>query len=186
MEGEGTGSSEGEAEHITPRQDVILPVFLEPDSITYTEVSTESATSSTSSGSSSASGGSTTRSTVPFYEFEPFKEVSSIQDYSVEEIVEKYIAWIKNQPDRRAQLKIRQGSPIPIVTPFVKPLPVREKDIQALKERVYSRYALPASEADRMIEERRAQFLADAESLGLVEVSKEGTRELTPQSMRRK
>ncbi|MBM4402685.1 MAG: hypothetical protein FJ044_05575 [Candidatus Cloacimonetes bacterium] len=119
---------------------------------------------------------------MPFYEFEEFKEVSSIQDYSIEEMVEKFTAWIKTQGDRRAQIKIKQRFPVPIITPFVKDLPVRDKDIQMVKEKVYSKYALPAKEADLMIEQRRTDFLNEAEVLGLVEPRE--PIELTIESMR--
>lgn len=134
-------------------------------------------------GESSVYGGGYSRSEVPFYEQHPFKEVSSIEDYSLQEIIEKYTAWIKNQPDRHAQLKIRQNATIPIITPLVQSCRVREKDIQAFKEKVYSRYALPALEVDKMIEERRRKFLEEAEALGLLEPSKPA-KELTPESMR--
>jgi len=168
--------SEGEGEVRVP-----VPLFLEPDRVTYTETSVRSTAKGLSFGRSSASGGGSSFSTVPWYEYEPFKEVTSIEDYSIEEIVEKYIAWIKTQPDRHAQLKIGQRPPIPIVTPFVKPLRVREKDIRTLKERVYQRYALPAEEVDRQIEERRKKFLEQAKALGLI---KEEPPELTPEMMR--
>jgi len=136
-------------------------------------------------GLSSSYGGGFSQSTVPFYEYEPFKEVSNVTDYSVEEVVEKFIAWIKTQEDRHAQLKVRQQAPLPIITPFVGPCPVREKDIQAFKEKIYSRYALPAREVDQMIEARRKKFLEEAEASGLVE-AKKPIPELTPESMRHK
>ena len=170
--------SESEGETRIP-----VPVFLEPDKISYTEVSTKAAMTGYSSGRSSISGGGTSLSTVPWYEYIPFREVSSIEDFSIEEIVEKYIAWIKTQPDRHAQLKIKQRPPIPIVTPFVKPVKVREKDIRTLKERVYRRYALKAEEVDRQIEQRREKFLKKAKALGLIKEKKE-TPELTPEMMR--
>ena len=172
--------SESEGETRIP-----VPVFLEPDKISYTEVSTKAAMTGYSSGRSSISGGGTSLSTVPWYEYIPFREVSSIEDFSIEEIVEKYIAWIKTQPDRHAQLKIKQRPPIPIVTPFVKPVKVREKDVRALKEKVYRRCALPAEEVDKQIEQRRKKFLEEAKALGLIKEKKE-TSDLTPEMMRHK
>ncbi|RLG54090.1 MAG: hypothetical protein DRN95_08950, partial [Candidatus Hydrothermarchaeota archaeon] len=180
-----TGESSSKSKGATyPEEPIIpVPVFLEPDKITYTEVSTSQAMSSSSMGRSSIYGGGSSQSTVPWYEYIPFQEVSSVQDYTIEEIVEKYIAWIKTQPDRHAQLKIKQRPPIPIVTPFVKPVKVREKDIRTLKERVYRRYALKAEEVDRQIEQRREKFLKKAKALGLIKEKKE-TPELTPEMMR--
>lgn len=185
---ESTTASEGESYN---EPDIIIPF---PDSpggvirISTSEATTRSSghssssSRSSSSGSSSTQGGGSSTSEVPFYEFEEFEEVSSIQDYSIEEMVEKFIAWIKTQPDRRAQLKVKQRFPVPITTPFVKDLPVRDKDIQMIKEKVYSKYAMPAKEADLMIEQRRTDFLNEAEALGLVEPRE--PIELTIENMR--
>lgn len=154
--GESSSNSEGLSEHKIP---VPAPTIVGDDiMVSYNEISVQAAASSSSTASGSTYGESTSWSTVPFIEFLPFSEVSTIQDFTPEEIIEKYIAWIKNQPDRHAQLKVRQNRVIPILTPFVKDLPVRQKDIQALKEKVYSQYALPAKEADRLIEQRRKQL----------------------------
>lgn len=147
------------------------PIFLEPDKITYTEIDTNTF----AAGNTSSSGGSLSYSTVPWYEYIPFKEVSTIQDYSIEEITEKYIAWIKNQPDRNAQVKIRQNPPIPIVTPTVKSLPVRQKDIDTLKQQSYQQYALPATKVDQLIEQRR---------ITLLELKQEQPPEEEPESWR--
>ena len=151
-ESDSSGTSSGMSSGI---QSVPVPMFLEPDRISYSDVSVATSSSGSAKGSSSSYGGGQSQSTVPFYEYKPFKEVSSIQDYSIEEIVEKYISWIKTQPNRHAQIKIGQNPPIPIETPLVTSAPVREKDVQSLKQKVYAQYALPVADADRMIEERR-------------------------------
>jgi len=187
-DGESNTASEGESYN---EPDIIIPfpdgpggmIRISASEATTRSSSTSSSSSrSSSSGSSSTQGGGSSASEVPFYEFEEFKEVSSIQDYSIEEMVEKFTAWIKTQGDRRAQIKIKQRFPVPIITPFVKDLPVRDKDIQMVKEKVYSKYALPAKEADLMIEQRRTDFLNEAEVLGLVEPRE--PIELTIESMR--
>jgi len=98
--------------------------------------------------------------------------------------MEKYIAWIKAQPSRRAQVKIKEKPTMPIITPSVKDLPVRTRDVQVFKEKIYHQYALPASDVDQMIEQRRTMFLAEAENLGIVEPKKQ--IELTPETMRHK
>jgi len=144
---------------------------------------TTSFSTNSSHGSGSTYGGSHSRSVVPFYDHDEFKEVSNIADFSIEEICEKFIAWIKNQPDRHFQLKIGQHMPVPIEAPFVKPCTPRERDIQALKEKVYSRCALPVEEVDKMLEDRRMEFLKIAESMGLLEGKKRAV-ELTAGSMR--
>lgn len=168
-ESAGEGDSSGTARGFGGMNQIPFPVFLEPDRVTISEVSVSSVMSSFSSGSSSMQGGSRGSATVPWYEYKPFKEVSSIQDYTVEEIAEKYIAWVKRQEDRHMQLQIKQRKPKPITTPFVKDLPVRSKDIQRFKEEVYSQYALPAHEVDKMLEERRTAFLEEAVQAGLIE-----------------
>jgi hypothetical protein len=134
-------------------------------------------------GEGSTYGGSHNRTVTPFMEQIPFREVSSIEDYSIQEMSEKYISWIKNQPDRHAQLKIRNNRTIPIVTPDVNPAKVRQRDIEELKEKVYRKYAIPASEADRLIEERRLKFIEEAEALEMLGAVKLAPQ-LTPESMR--
>jgi len=126
------------------------------------ETSGESHSSADSSGEIDIETDSWSESTtvVPFYEYEPFMEVSSVQYYSIEEMLEKFITWVKNQTPMHAQLKIGTRSPIPIVTPWVKDLPVRLKDIEAFKGKVYSQYARPIAEVDREIEVRRKALMS--------------------------
>ena len=187
-----TGQIRGDKEKRRIEQTKFRPVestrVIDTDSDSWGEAESETVQGTSlgiTKGTGYTYGGGHTRTVTPFYEQHPFREVSSIEDYSIEEIVEKYIAWIKAQPDRHAQVKIGQNPPVPIVTPLVESKPVREKDVQALKEKVYSQYALPAGEADMMIEERRTKFLEEAKALAL-EAEKETVLELTPQSMRHK
>jgi len=100
-------------------------------------------------------------SKVPFYEYHPYKEITSVEDHSIQGIIEKFISWIVNQNPRHAQLKIGTYPPMPIITPKVKEVRVRKKDIQRFKEYVYSRYAKRAEEVDREIEERRENLLKE-------------------------
>jgi hypothetical protein len=125
------------------------------------EIGSTSRISTESMGTASTSTDSWSESTaeVPFYEYEPFMEVSSVQYYSTEEMVEKFISWIVNQSPQHAQLKIGTRKPIPIMTPWVNDVRVREKDVEAFKERVYRQYARPVVEVDKEIEERVPQFL---------------------------
>ena len=159
---------------------------VEGDSDSWSEVESETKTGSSldiTRGESSIYAGGHTRSVVPFYEQIPFMEVSNINDYSIEEITEKFIAWLMNQPDRHAQMKVKQNPPIPIITPYVEQFQVRETDIMALKEKVYSRYALPAKEVDRMIEDRRNRFISEADGQGSLDRPNPAPA-LTPESMR--
>jgi len=130
--------------------------------VDVSETSGESYSISDSSGESDVETAtwSETTTEVPFYEYEPFMEVSSVQYYSIEEMLEKYISWIKSQTPRYALLKIGTRAPIPIVTPFVENLPVRQKDVEAFKEKVYSQYARPATEVDEEIAVRRKALMS--------------------------
>ena len=100
-------------------------------------------------------------SKVPFHEYHPYKEITSVEDHSVQGIIEKFISWIVNQNPRHAQLKIGTYPPMPIITPEVKDVRVREKDVQKFKEYIYSRYAKRAEEVDQEIKERRKQLLKE-------------------------
>lgn len=100
-------------------------------------------------------------SKVPFHEYHPYKEITSVEDHSIQGIIEKFISWIVNQNPRHAQLKIGTYPPIPIITPEVKEIRIREKDVQKFKEYIYSRYAKRAEEVDQEIKERRKQLLKE-------------------------
>jgi len=128
---------------------------------------TSSTTSSGLSSSSSESWGESTTE-VPFYEYEEFTEVSSVQFYSIEEMHEKFISWIANQSPMHAQLKIGTRNPIPIVTPWVEDVKVREKDVRRFKEEIYGQYARPVEEVDEEIEGRVLRFVESDEFSGRV------------------
>jgi len=114
-------------------------------------------TDSNMDSSSSISVDSESETTVPFYEYDAFNEVSSRTFRSVEEKKERFINWIQTLPQRRAYFYIKGvlKKPIPIKTLEVEEVTVRPKDVEALKERIYNKYALPAAEAKRQIELRK-------------------------------
>lgn len=114
-------------------------------------------TDSNMDSSSSISVDSESETTVPFYEYDAFNEVSSRTFRSVEEKKERFINWIQTLPQRRAYFYIKGvlKKPIPIKTLEVQEATVRPKDVEALKERIYNKYALPAAEAKRQIELRK-------------------------------
>jgi len=97
---------------------------------------------------------------VPFYEYDEFMEISSVQFWSPAELLENFITWIVNQTPMHAQLKIGTRTPIPIVTPFIKDVSVRRKDVEVFKERIYRRYAKPVAEVDKEIVARRELLLS--------------------------
>ncbi len=167
--GSGTSASfgTGSANHVFPGDNFLcLP---ETNSMTDSESfgSSSNEFSMASSGSSSSfsevlSNGesvSETRSLVPFYEFVREQELSSRQFFSIEEVREKYIAWIMCQPQRHAQIKLKDDKAIPIFTAFVDEVRTRKKDCDKVVRLSNDKYALPAATVDRLIEERRLQIV---------------------------
>jgi len=142
-----------------------IPLFMDLGEGQQTAAYQEVSTSSFSRGDGSNFGGGFTHSTVPFYEYIPFKEVSSVQDYTPEELTRKYIAWLQLQLNRHAQIKIGQKRTVPIITPLVIDIIVRKKDIESLKRMVYSLYARLAREVDGMLVERRIWSLKEIEMM---------------------
>lgn len=136
------------------------PLFL-GDVLSQSTMSGSSSISGSSRGDSSFSGNasSSSESEVPWYEYVPFKEISSISYYSPEEMLEKFISWIAKQSARQAQIKIDVGRPVPIYTPTVEDVRVREIDIQRLEEKTALLYAKPINQIDLIIKERREMLL---------------------------
>jgi hypothetical protein len=122
-------------------------------------------TVSESSTSSEQHGRSSSRSTsdVPWYDYAEFQEVSGRTFYSIEEIKERYIAWIKNQSDRRAQWKFKDRKPIPIETPFVKSAVVTEREKKEFREKIYNTYKSIETISNE-IDERVPRYLGQEKS----------------------
>jgi len=158
------GSSFGKNEGLS-KADVYPVGFLglTDELVTVIKNTSESTSSSDNEAETEAQshGFSHSVSKVPFHEYHPYKEITSVEDHSVQGIIEKFISWIVNQNPRHAQLKIGTYPPIPIITPEVKDMRVREKDVQKFKEYIYSRYAKRAEEVDQEIKERRKQLLKE-------------------------
>ena len=135
-----------------------------PDSTGIGSSQTGQATTHSSSGGSTSSN---SKSVVPWYEYKEFEEVSGRSFFGLDEILEKFISQIVTQTPRHAQLKIGQRKPIPIETAFVKEVTVREKDVGALKEKIYNKviddqgtpYGRLTTELEKEIEGRIEKFL---------------------------
>jgi hypothetical protein len=165
--GFASGFSVGHADHILPGDGIFTPDVVQSvtESDSFSRVSSDFTThvDSSSSGHADIStrtiGKSVGKSVVPFYEYVREQELSNRDYYSIEEIKEKYIAWVMCQPQRHAQIKIKDDKPIPILTEFVEDVHVRDKDKQKTIDYSNRKYALPAKQVDRMIEERRMRLL---------------------------
>ena len=161
---ETKGSSFGKSEGLS-KADVYPIGFLGLTDELVTVIKNTSETTSVSDSEAETEGQSHgfshSVSKVPFHEYHPYKEITSVEDHSIQGIIEKFISWIVNQNPRHAQLKIGTYPPMPIITPEVKDVRVREKDVQKFKEYIYSRYAKRAEEVDQEIKERREQLLKE-------------------------
>ncbi len=140
------------------------PIFL-GDVVSQSNINSSSSAAGSSSGDSSFSGSasSSSESEVPWYEYVPFKEISSITYFTPEELLEKFISWIKNQGNRQAQIKIDIKKPVPMYTPTIEEVRVRPKDVQLFENRMSLLYAKPIEQIDLEISERRNNLLSAAE-----------------------
>jgi len=154
--GHGTGMVSSEGTTVIPHQGLYFTEML------VGATTSESQSSISTEGNFSGSGTSeaTTSMEIPFYEYRPFREVSSRTYYTPEELLEKFIAWIKNQTPQHAQLKTGTKGPIAIVTPWVEEVRVRQIDVERAKEQIYLQYARPVNQIELEIEERRKGLLA--------------------------
>jgi len=175
--GTGTIRSLGMSDQFLPDEGLFTPSSPLSHAETSSSGSSTSSQSSISRGTSSAHassagqswGESETRTIVPFYVYIREQELSSRQYYSIEEIKEKYIAWVMSQPKRHAQLKLKDNKAIPILTEFVEDVRVREVDKQRVIEKSNAKYTLPSHVVDRMIEERRQRLIEGAHNVGAAE-----------------
>lgn len=154
--GEGWGSITG-----TSYQEIPGTGFFPIEGAT-THSTTTSSSQSSFSGTSESEGDmdmeSESFTEVPFYEFEEKHE--GIEDHTLEAIKEKFISWIQNQDPRFCQLKIKGRSrAIPLFTPEVKDVRIREKDIEALREESGKQYSRPFEIVIREIDTRAKALL---------------------------
>ncbi|MFH1699218.1 MAG: TraM recognition domain-containing protein [Candidatus Zixiibacteriota bacterium] len=165
--GIGDSSGFGSSEVFLPSTDMYEPDRMGSYSSAFSIGNSKTDLDSYSSGIFSASsttkgfskGRSRSTSIVPFYEYVRESELANRQYFTVEEIKEKYIAWIQCQPMRHAQIKIGDNETMPIITKFVRDVKALEKDKRKTIARSNAKYALPAIVVDRLIEERRFALL---------------------------
>ncbi len=183
--GSAVSSGISSATHFVPGDGFMHPL----DTVSYSDGDSSahvmSDFDSTSSGSSSSTsesrsdtdGESHGTTIVPFYEYIREQELSSRQYYSIEEMKEKFIAWIMCQPQRHAHIKVKDDKVVPIFVSFVEEVPVRPKEILKVVKRSQERYALPATVVDGLLEERRKQIVRNEKKLVLSQEEETAIRE---------
>lgn len=123
--------------------------------------------SSDSSFETSSSADGYTETQVPTTQHEEFKELSSRTYWTPEELMEKFIAWIKSQTPRHGQLKTGHKGPIATVTPWVDEVRVRQVDVQRSKEKIYLTCTTPVIEVDKQLQARQQFLLGKSTSVPL-------------------
>jgi len=111
------------------------------------------------SGDSSGSGSGRSHVRVPWYDYEDFQELSGRTFYNESEVKERFIAWINTQNERHYQLKIGTKKTIPMVSPWIEDVSVREKDVLTLKKAVYKKIGRSLSDVKSEVEGRVTIFL---------------------------
>jgi hypothetical protein len=154
--GRGEVSAEGAVQMFGPDG----PTFF-ADVLAQNIIESSGSSSSYSEGSSSVSNESQSfsESEVPWYEYEPFRELSSRTYFSPEELLEKFISWIKNQATRQAQIKVDTKRTVPMVTPYVEDLRVYPPSVVKFEEGNKKVYAKRVEEIDAEIKTRRDVIL---------------------------
>jgi len=98
----------------------------------------------------------------PFYEQEPFEQVVSTSFYSIEEMKERYIAFLQNQEERFFHLRILGETtkpPIPLITPTVKEVHLLPSMYRNARLKGVIRCGTPVAEIEEEWEERREMLL---------------------------
>jgi hypothetical protein len=132
-----------------------------------------SSASSSSSFSFSGSGTSTSDSfsqmegvaDIPIFVPVPFKELSSVQYYTVEEQLLELTAALKEQFGRHCFIKIQQQQTQPMLVPFVKTFYTTHKNLEWYRDKILQRHhALKPAEVDALIDTREVALLKAANS----------------------
>jgi hypothetical protein len=107
---------------------------------------------------------------VPWYDFEQLWQ--TIPMYRTpEELLQKFISWIIVEEPRRFQFKFHRFGPVPLISPFVGDVRVREKDIAACIAQSRERYAKKIIVVTEEISARRSALLGPGATKKFAEVS---------------
>lgn len=128
----------------------------ESETITHTEQTGEAETKGRTRGK--------TITPTPVTEHEDFREVSSRTFFGLDEVKERFISEVRNQPARQVRWKFKEEYPIPIVTPTIESVDyVTENARRRFTEVGYALHARLTSEVNQEIDGRVDKFLKLAE-----------------------
>lgn len=100
---------------------------------------------------------------IPIFFPVPFKELSSVEHYTIDEQLWELTAALKEQFERHCFLKIRQEDTQPMLVPFVKSFYTTQKNLEWYKDKLLGEHdALRPAEIDLLIEEREQALLKAA------------------------
>ena len=117
------------------------------------------------SSTSSAHGVTESEADIPTIVPVPFRELSSVQTYSIDEQLWAFAAALKEQFTRHAFLKIHDQKTQPMLVPFVKRLYTSQENREWYLNKLYDRQnALSIEEADQRIAEAEQRLAEKAEA----------------------
>lgn len=128
---------------------------------------------------------------IPIFFPVPFKELSSVEHYTIDEQIWEMTKALKEQFERHCFIKVRQQTTQPMLVPFVKSFHTNQKNLRWYKEKLLAEHdALKPAEIDQLIATRDQALLKAAASEPIdVEFSsrtKQPSGEKTKERKRRK
>jgi hypothetical protein len=118
----------------------------------------------TQRGSATGGGGSHSDiiTSAPITQYEEFSELSNREFYKLDEIVQRCVAWITQQHERKAIFKLKDRKSIPIVTRFVEsPTIDPEYEIPPFLEKIFRKCARPYTEVLGEIRSRKNRIVEE-------------------------
>jgi hypothetical protein len=107
---------------------------------------------------------------IPIFVPVPFKELSNVQYFSVEEQIVMFAQALKHQFQRHCFIKIHQRETQPMLVPFVENFYTPPHNARWYIDKLMKQQkALPAVEVDKMLKERDAELLEAATKSDLPE-----------------
>jgi TraM recognition site of TraD and TraG len=112
---------------------------------------------------------------IPIFFPMPFKELSSIEHYTIDEQLWELTAALKEQFERHCFIKIRRQPTQPMLVPFVKSFYTTQRNLDWYKDKLLREHdALAPAEIDWLIAERERALLKAATSEPIDVVSPSG------------